>query len=152
MNKVQFELVKDYRDELNLLPTRATKGSAGYDFKAAKDIIVSNILTDKPVLVPTGVKCKLERDQVLLLFNRSSNAAKRGLIIPNGVGVVDSDYYNNSNNEGQIFGLFSCVGQKSYLIHKGDRIMQGIVIDYHVANNDITTGMRMGGFGSTGKN
>lgn len=149
---MQFELVKDYRDELNLLPTRATKGSAGYDFKAAKDIIVSNILTDKPVLVPTGVKCKLERDQVLLLFNRSSNAAKRGLIIPNGVGVVDSDYYNNSNNEGQIFGLFSCVGQKSYLIHKGDRIMQGIVIDYHVANNDITTGMRMGGFGSTGKN
>lgn len=148
---MQFELVKDYRDELNLLPTRATKGSAGYDFRAAKDIVVPNILNDKPVLVPTGIKCKLKRDQVLLLFNRSSNAAKRGLIIPNGVGVVDSDYYNNSDNEGQIFGLFSCIGQKSYLIHKGDRIMQGIVIDYHVADNDITTGMRMGGFGSTGK-
>ena len=144
-------MVKDYQDELNLLPTRATKGSAGYDFKAAKDIVVPNILTSKPVLVPTGVKCKLERDQVLLLFNRSSNATKRGLIIPNGVGVVDSDYYDNSDNEGQIFGLFSCVGQKSYLIRKGDRIMQGIVIDYHVANNDITTGVRMGGFGSTGK-
>lgn len=148
---MQFELVKDYQDELNLLPTRATKGSAGYDFRAAKDIVVPNILNDKPVLVPTGIKCKLERDQVLLLFNRSSNAAKRGLIIPNGVGVVDSDYYNNSDNEGQIFGLFSCVGQKSYLIHKGDRIMQGIIIDYHVAENDTTTGMRMGGFGSTGK-
>lgn len=148
---MQFELVKDYQDELNLLPTRATKGSAGYDFRAAKDTVVPNILTSKPVLVPTGVKCKLERDQVLLLFNRSSNVAKRGLIIPNGVGVVDSDYYNNPDNEGQIFGLFSCVGQKSYLIRKGDRIMQGIVIDYHVANNDITTGVRMGGFGSTGK-
>lgn len=144
-------MVKDYQDELNLLPTRATKGSAGYDFRAAKDTVVPNILTSKPVLVPTGVKCKLERDQVLLLFNRSSNVAKRGLIIPNGVGVVDSDYYNNPDNEGQIFGLFSCVGQKSYLIRKGDRIMQGIVIDYHVANNDITTGVRMGGFGSTGK-
>ena len=148
---MQFELIKDYQDELNLLPTRATKGSAGYDFKAAKDIVVSNVLTDMPVLVPTGVKCKLERDQVLLLFNRSSNATKRGLIIPNGVGVVDSDYYNNHDNEGQIFGLFSCIGQKSYLIHKGDRIMQGIVIDYHVADNDITTGMHVDGFGSTGK-
>lgn len=149
---MQFELVKDYQDELNLLPARATKGSAGYDFRAAKDIVVPNILIRKPVLVPTGIKCKLARDQVLLLFNRSSNAAKRGLIIPNGVGVVDSDYYNNLDNEGQIFGLFSCIGQKSYLIHKGDRIMQGIITDYHIANNDITTGMRMGGFGSTGKN
>ena len=148
---MQFELVKDYQNELNLLPTRATKGSAGYDFKAAKDIIVPNILTGKPVLVPTGVKCKLERDQVLLLFNRSSNAAKRGLIVPNGVGVVDSDYYNNPGNEGQIFGLFSCIGQKSYLIHKGDRILQGIITDYYVVDNDITTGVRMGGFGSTGK-
>lgn len=148
---MQFELVKDYQDELNLLPTRATKGSAGYDFRAAKDIIVPNILISKPVLVPIGVKCKLMRDQVLLLFNRSSNAAKRGLIIPNGVGVVDSDYYNNSDNEGQIFGLFSCIGQKSYLIHKGDRIMQGIITDYHIVDDDITTGMRMGGFGSTGK-
>ena len=147
---MQFELVKYYRDELNLLPTRATKGSAGYDFKAAQDIVVPNMLTDRPVLVPTGIKCKLERDQVLLLFNRSSNAAKRGLIIPNGVGVVDSDYYNNLDNEGQIFGLFSCVGQKSYLIHKGDRIMQGIITDYHIVDNDITIGMRMGGFGSTG--
>ena len=144
-------MVKDYQDELNLLPTRATKGSAGYDFKAAKDIVVPNILTSKPVLVPTGVKCKLERDQVLLLFNRSSNATKRGLIIPNGVGVVDSDYYDNSDNEGQIFGLFSCIGQKSYLIHKGDRIMQGIITDYHIVDNDIPTGMCMGGFGSTGK-
>ena len=97
------------------------------------------------------IKCKLERDQVLLLFNRSSNAAKRGLIISNGVGVVDSDYYNNPDNEGQIFGLFSCIGQKSYLIHKGDRIMQGIVTNYHIVDNDITTSMRMGGFGSTGK-
>lgn len=97
------------------------------------------------------IKCKLERDQVLLLFNRSSNAAKRGLIIPNGVGVVDSDYYNNLDNEGQIFGLFSCVGQKSYLIHKGDRIMQGIITDYHIVDNDITMCMRMGSFGSTGK-
>lgn len=148
---MQFELVKDYQDELNLLPTRATKGSAGYDFRAAKDIVVPNVLIRKPVLVPTGIKCKLMRDQVLLLFNRSSNAAKRGLIIPNGVGVVDSDYYNNSDNEGQIFGLFSCVGQKSYLIHKGDRIMQGIVTDYHIADNDIITDIRMGGFGSTGK-
>lgn len=59
---MQFELVKDYQDELNLLPTRATKGSAGYDFRAAKDIVVPNVLTGKPVLVPTGVKCKLERD------------------------------------------------------------------------------------------
>lgn len=148
---MQFELIKDYQNELNLLPTRIAKDSTGYDFKAAQDTVVPNILTSRPVLVPTGIKCKLERDQVLLLFNRSSNAAKRGLIIPNGVGVVDSDYYNNPDDEGQIFGLFSCVGQKSYLICKGDRIMQGIVIDYHVADNDITTDMCMDDFGSTGK-
>lgn len=44
---MQFELVKDYQDELNLLPTRATKVSADYDFRAAKDIVVPNVLTGK---------------------------------------------------------------------------------------------------------
>lgn len=53
---MQFELVKDYQNELNLLPTRATKGSAGYDFRAAKDIVVPNILIDRPVLVPTSMR------------------------------------------------------------------------------------------------
>ena len=66
----------------------------------------------KPVLVPTGIKSYMQEDEYLQLANRSSNPLKHFLVLPNGVGIVDSDYYNNPDNEGHIyfqllnFGLF----------------------------------------------
>ena len=108
----KFELVSKYVGQNDLLPKRETKFSAGYDFKAAVDVTLPGIdlngdanLRLKPILVPTGVKVKLEKDQVLILANRSSNALKRNLIVPNGVGVIDADYYNNPNKENIIILL-----------------------------------------------
>ncbi|HJA23816.1 MAG TPA: dUTP diphosphatase [Candidatus Limosilactobacillus intestinavium] len=152
----KFELISKYADQDGLLPKRETKFSAGYDFKAAVDVTIPGINLNgdacvplESVLVPTGVKVKLEKDQVLILANRSSNALKRNLIIPNGIGVIDSDYYNNPDNEGEIMGLFINIGKNDYHIHKGDRIMQGIITSYAVAENDQAQGKRNGGFGST---
>lgn len=150
----KFELVSKYTDQNELLPRRETQFSAGYDLKAAEDVTIPSINLNgdvllKPVLVPTGVKAKLDKDQVLILANRSSNALKRNLIIPNGVGVIDADYYNNPDNEGEIMGLFINIGKNDYHIHKGDRIMQGIITSYAVTGNDQAQGKRNGGFGST---
>lgn len=150
----KFELVRKYAGQNELLPKRETQFSAGYDLKAAEDVTIPSINLNgdvllKPVLVPTGVKAKLDKDQVLILANRSSNALKRNLIIPNGVGVIDADYYNNPDNEGEIMGLFINIGKNDYHIHKGDRIMQGIITSYAVTGNDQAQGKRNGGFGST---
>lgn len=148
----KFELVSKYVGHNDLLPKRETKFSAGYDFKAAEDVTIPGLNGDvrlKPVLVPTGVKAQLEKDQVLILANRSSNALKRNLIVPNGVGVIDADYYNNPNNEGEIMGLFINLNTEDYKIYKGDRIMQGIITSYAVTEDDEAKGKRNGGFGST---
>ena len=148
----KFELVRKYAGQNELLPRRETQFSAGYDLKAAEDVTIPGLNGDvslKPVLVPTGVKAQLEKDQVLILANRSSNALKRNLIVPNGVGVIDADYYNNPNNEGEIMGLFINLNTEDYKIYKGDRIMQGIITSYAVTEDDETKGKRNGGFGST---
>lgn len=148
----KFELVRKYAGQNELLPRRETQFSAGYDLKAAEDVTIPGLNGDarlKPVLVPTGVKAQLEKDQVLILANRSSNALKRNLIVPNGVGVIDADYYNNPNNEGEIMGLFINLNTEDYKIYKGDRIMQGIITSYAVTEDDEAKGKRNGGFGST---
>lgn len=148
----RFELVSKYQNKglEDLIPKRQTQYSAGYDFKAVKDTLIpANIFT--PTLVSTGVKAKLDYDQVLILANRSSNALKRKLIVPNGVGIIDADYYNNPDNEGEIMGMFINLGEHDYLIRKGDRIMQGIITDYGVTEDDNANGFRQGGFGSTKK-
>lgn len=150
----KFELVRKYAGQNELLPRRQTQFSAGYDLKAAEDVTIPGLNGDvrlKPVLVPTGVKAQLEKDQVLILANRSSNALKRNLIVPNGVGVIDADYYNNPNNEGEIMGLFINLNTEDYKIYKGDRIMQGIITSYAVTEDDEAKGKRNGGFGSTNK-
>lgn len=148
----KFELVRKYAGQNELLPKRETQFSAGYDLKAAEDVTIPGLNGDvrlKPVLVPTGVKAQLEKDQVLILANRSSNALKRNLIVPNGVGVIDADYYNNPNNEGEIMGLFINLNTEDYKIYKGDRIMQGIITSYAVTEDDEAKDKRNGGFGST---
>lgn len=146
-----FYLVAKHIGQNDLLPVKTTQYSAGYDFKAAEDIEVPVFKSGvKPVMVPTGVKCKLAPNQVLLCFNRSSNPLKRGLVIANGVGVVDADYFDNSSNEGEIAGIFWNFGSEPYQIHQGDRIMQGVVVDYqNLAKAMVKGALRSGGFGST---
>ena len=104
----------------------------------------------KPTLVSTGMKCKLEPDTYLELSVRSSSPLKYWLILANGVGIIDADYYNNPDNEGEIFFQMINLSPYDILLKKGDAIGQGIIKHYLTTENDVATGSRTGGFGSTG--
>ena len=130
------------------LPERATKNSAGYDFFAPEDVTLpAKTLTR----VMTGVKCELSPHMVLILANRSSNPSKKSLFLANGVGIVDADYYDNSDNEGEIGFEFYNNSEEDVVISKNEKIGQGIITTYFRVEGDNATGSRVGGFGSTGK-
>ncbi len=131
-----------------LLPTRSTKNSAGYDFFNPKNIICKS---HKITMIPTGIKAQFPEDEMLLLFNRSSNPKKKGLIILNGVGVVDSDYYNNTDNEGEMAFVFYNMLEEDVTLLAGEKLGQGIFVKYAKTDDDMAEGERIGGFGSTGK-
>ncbi len=147
-----FEIAHGYEDKGINLPVRKTKYSAGYDIEAAEDItIMPYESTHKPELVKTGLKAYMQDDEVLMLYNRSSNPKKKGLVVANSVGIIDKDYYGNQDNDGHIMVMFYNMGSESITIHKGDAIAQGIFQKYLIADNDEADGIRTGGFGSTNK-
>lgn len=134
------------------LPIRKTKYSAGYDFEAAEDTLIPVFKQgDNPTLVKTGVKAYMQDDEVLLLYNRSSNPKKKKLVLANGVGVIDKDYYGNPDNDGEIMFAFYNIGNEDILIKKGEAIGQGVFQKYLITDNDNADGERIGGFGSTNK-
>ena len=108
-------------------------------------------LKAKPTLVPTGMKCKLEPGTYLELSVRSSSPLKYWLILANGVGIIDADYYNNPDNEGQIYFQMINLSPFPIKIQKGEAIGQGIIHRFCITENDNATGTREGGFGSTTK-
>lgn len=175
-SKPSFELVSSFND-VSLIPQRSTKGSAGYDFKVAEDTILpsyqkifdrineaapatlnleelSNLTKKyscKPTLVPTGVKAYIPKCYFLQLSVRSSCPLKNWIILANGVGIIDADYYNNPSNEGHIFFQLINLSPFDILLQKGDKIGQGIFIPYITTYNDKANIDRVGGFGSTDK-
>lgn len=179
MMKRGFQVVSAKADQGINLPQRQTKGAAGYDFEASEDFTIPSIwklgflkalwklhkrhalsahrleVADKslkPFLVPTGIKAYMQPGEVLMLFNRSSGPLKRRLVLPNGVGIIDADYYNNPNNEGEIFVQLINYGLTDYHVKKGERIAQGIFVPYLTADDESTPqSVREGGFGSTKK-
>ena len=145
-----FEIAKGFENSKINLPVRSTKNSAGYDIEAAEDCIIPSFkLGQKPTLIKTGIKAYMESDEVLILANRSSNPGKKGLILANSIGVVDSDYYGNPDNDGHIMFAFYNFKEEDIQIKKGERIGQAIFQKYLMADNDISNGERTGGFGST---
>ena len=104
-----------------------------------------------PTLIKTGLKAYMEDDEVLMLYNRSSNPKKKGLILANSVGVVDKDYYGNPDNDGHIMFAFYNIKEEDIEIKKGEAIGQAVFQKYLVADNDNASGDRTGGFGSTDK-
>lgn len=147
-----FEIAKGFENSEINLPVRKTKYSAGYDFEAVEDCTVPPYKKgDKPTLVKTGIKAYMEDDEMLLLYNRSSNPGKKGLVLANGVGVVDKDYYGNPDNDGAIMFSFFNIRDEELNIKKGDVIGQGIFQKYFVTDDDFASGERVGGFGSTSK-
>lgn len=153
MEKVRgFEVAKGYEDANVNLPVRKTKNSAGYDFEAVEDVTIPAFKAGiAPILVKTGVKAYMQSDEVLMLFNRSSNPKKKGLILANSVGVIDGDYYGNEDNDGHIMFAFYNIKDEDITIHKGEAIGQGLFQKFLKVDNDNAEGERTGGFGSTDK-
>ena len=115
------------------LPSRKTKGAAGYDFYAIEDV---KIMPGEVKKIPTGVKAKFNDDEVLLLVVRSNYGFKYNVRMCNQVGVIDSDYYNNNDNEGHIWVCLQNHGEKDFVINKGDAFCQGIFVKYLVTDNE----------------
>ena len=147
-----FEIAKGWEDKDIHLPIRKTKYSAGYDFEAAEDTIVPSFNKGmNPTLISTGIKAYMKNDEVLYIYNRSSNPKKKGLVLANSVGVIDKDYYGNPDNDGHIMFAFYNFKDEDIVIKKGEAIGQGIFSKYLVTDNDNSTNERTGGFGSTNK-
>ena len=175
----KFEKVSKYADADIAMPVRKTKYSAGYDLVAAEDYIIpsafqlaeeaSNVwevspdefvtleqmgkftkaTNYKPTLVSTGMKCQLDPGTYLQLSVRSSSPLKYWLMLANGVGIIDADYYNNPDNEGEIFLQIFNLSPFNIQIKKGEAIGQGIIVPYGVTEDDVAINERVGGFGST---
>ena len=145
-----FEIAKGFENMGINLPVRKTKYSAGYDVEAAEDTVIPSFKKGmKPTLVKTGIKAYMEDDEVLIIANRSSNPGKKGLILANSIGVIDKDYYGNPDNDGHIMYAFFNIKDEDIEIKKGDAIGQAIFQKYLITDDDIASGDRLGGFGST---
>ena len=174
-----FEKVSKYADADLAMPVRKTALSAGYDMVAAEDYIIPSVFqlaseaenvwkvaedefvtldqmgrftkefNYKPTLVSTGMKCKLDMGSFLQLSVRSSSPLKYWLMLANGVGIIDADYYNNPDNEGEIFFQIYNLSPFNIKIKKGDIIGQGVILPYGLTEDDAAMGERVGGFGST---
>ena len=110
---------------------------------------VTKTLNTKPTLVSTGMKCRLEPSTYLELSVRSSCPLKYWLVMGNSVGIIDADYYNNPDNEGEIFFQMINLSPFDIVLKKGDIIGQGIIKPYLTTEDDNASGQRVGGFGST---
>lgn len=131
------------------LPSRATAGSAGYDFFTPFDI---ELKAGESARIPTGIRVKITEGWLLSLYPRSGLGFKFRLQLDNTVGIIDSDYYF-SDNEGHIFAKITNDSKegKTVSIKAGTGFMQGIFTEYGITEDDRAEGVRNGGFGSTTK-
>lgn len=195
----KFEIVEAYKGKIDeaFIPERNDDGSAGYDLRAAEDIIIPSIIRQRneafekmldtinaegedsleyalyeegyvptlseaealtkeynlrATLVPTGLKAKFPKGESLDIYDRSSTGVKLLLSLPHAVGIIDSTYYNNEENEGHI--MIPLINNLPFdiKIQKGERIAQAIFRPYEIKTNDqpINT-TRKGGVGSSGR-
>ena len=130
-----------------LMPKRATKQSAGYDFVTPFDI---HLKPGESKVIPTGIRCKMNGGWMLCMFPKSGLGFKFKTRLANTVGIIDADYYY-ADNEGHIMVKLCNEGDKPLDIAKGKAFCQGIFLPFGITEDDETDGIRTGGFGSTGK-
>jgi dUTP pyrophosphatase len=134
-------------DSTVALPAYGTDESAGFDLAAAHDIVIA---PRQIVLVRTGLVIEVPTGHFLGIFARSSTPLKRGLIVSNGVGVIDPDY---SGPDDEVMIQVLNVTDAAVEVRRGDRLAQGIILPApRVTWNEVTeirTATR-GGFGATG--
>lgn len=148
-----FEVVDDkYRKHPKAdiqIPKRGTKNSAGYDIcTPIKIVIPAGGISEA---IQTDIKAYMLADEVLEIYPRSSLGFKKNLMLINTVGIIDSDYYSNKDNDGNIGFKFKNLSDKEVVIEAGEKILQGIFKKYLKADNDNATEERNGGIGSTDK-
>lgn len=131
------------------LPVRSTKGSAGYDFCSTINV---ELRPRESIVVPTGIKCRIDDGWFLMIVPRSGLGFKYNMTLANTAGIIDSDYYNCEKNEGHIMVKIVNKGDKEINIKEGEKFAQGIFIPYGITDDDSAEGERIGGFGSTGVN
>lgn len=144
----QSDGIKEIYDGIKL-PKRATTGSAGYDFFAPVQITLK---AGETVKIPTGIRVEILENWVLKCYPRSGLGFKFRLQLNNTVGIIDSDYFNSSN-EGHIFCKLTNDSNenKTVTVNKGDGFIQGIFVEYGITFDDEVSEKRDGGFGSTTK-
>ena len=151
--KISFEqFQKDIKNDKFLyeeykLPQRKTKYSAGYDFLAIEDFEIKPGEIKK---IPTGYKSNFQNDEMLMLLVRSSMGFKYNIRMCNQVGIVESDYYNNQDNEGHLFVALQNEGDKTFNVKKGESYAQGIFTKFLTCGDEVSE-VRSGGIGSTNK-
>ena len=162
-----FEICKGFENSEINMPIRKTKNSVGYDIEAVEDTIIPSIWktvfsnfqkflkgdheydTIKPTLVKTGIKAYFGEDEALFLANRSSHPGKKGLVLANSIGVIESDYYGNPDNDGHIMFAYYNFYPVDTTIKKHDPVGQAFFQKFLITDDDKAEGKRMGGFGST---
>lgn len=155
---IKFDFVKRIKEQLDVtttdekgfsLPIKGTKRAAGYDFINPEQVTIQ---PKEIKIVKTGIKAYFPNDIALLLLNRSSNAKKKGLVLMNGVGLIDADYVDNEDNEGEIGFMFMNITEEPVIINEGDKLGQGMFVKYFDTSdyNSSNVSDRTGGWGSTG--
>lgn len=129
-----------------IVPTYGTEGSACFDLYSTEDVVLREF--DKRT-VKTGLAFEVPRDHVMLVFSRSGQGLSNGIRLSNCVGVIDSDY------RGEVVVSLTKDSQYSYMVSKGDRIAQAMIIPvqqvvFSVVDELSDTARGTNGFGSTG--
>lgn len=130
------------------LPARKTRYSAGHDFHMPYGV---NVQPGKSICIPTGIRCKMINNYVMLIFPRSSLGIKKHMMIANTIPVIDSDYYMNDDNEGHIFICIKNCGDEVLNLKAGEAFAQAVFVEYGAADNGDVEAERTGGIGSTGR-
>ncbi len=164
-----FEVCKGFEDKDITLPERKTKNAVAYDIEAAEDTVIpsiwktvftnigkflkgnNNYETFKPTLVKTGVKAYFLEDEALFLATKSSYPGKKGLLLANSIGIIESDYYNNQDNDGHLMFAYYNLFPVDITIKKHEPAGQAFFQKFLITDDDNATGIRTGGFGSTSK-
>ena len=137
--KISFEqFKKDVANDRDLydsiiIPQRDSAASVGYDLPILSDI---NLAPGETVKLPTGLKARFQPDEVLLLIVRSKTGFKYNIRLCNQVGVIDSDYYNNPDNEGHIFVKLQNEDTVAHSFKRGDALVQGVFMKYLATDSD----------------
>ena len=146
-----FEPVREEfrQNEEYYMPKRSTKASAGYDFATPVRIVLHP--HEHSRIIPTDIKVSMGEDEFLACHIRSSLGMKKGISLTNITGIIDSDYYSNPDNDGNICFQLKNNSEHTVIIEKGEKVFQGIFQKYLKTDSDEINSKRTGGIGSTGQ-